>query len=159
MMNAVESQSIDCTSCLQCETVCHQNTPSLNTLKWLSTSDKGGGVQFCPRLFVCLSLSKITQKRMYGFGWNIVCRQMSGHGRTDNFWARSGLLSPISYKRCFPSMQHIADNRRGVSRRNKNVGCGTWNWHTKCAVSSECEGLRTSNLVDGRSLDLRKSPY
>ena len=24
-------------------------------------------------------------------------------------------------------------------------------WHTKCAVSSEREGLRTSNLVDGRS--------
>ena len=32
-------------------------------------------------------------------------------------------------------------------------------WNTKCAVSSEREGLRTSNLVDGRSLDLRKSPY
>jgi len=32
-------------------------------------------------------------------------------------------------------------------------------WHTKCAVSSEREGLRTSNLVDGQSLDLRKSPY
>jgi len=34
-----------------------------------------------------------------------------------------------------------------------------YSWHTKCAISSECEGLRTSNLVDGRSLDLRKSPY
>ena len=32
-------------------------------------------------------------------------------------------------------------------------------WHTKCALPSECEGLRTSNLVDGWSLDLRKSPY
>ena len=31
--------------------------------------------------------------------------------------------------------------------------------HTKCAVSSEREGPRTSNLIDGRSLDLRKSPY
>ena len=46
--------------------------------------------------------------------------------------------------------------------------CGSNNWetvvdrqlmHTKCAVSSEREGLRTLNLVDGRSLDLRKSPY
>ena len=34
-----------------------------------------------------------------------------------------------------------------------------YSWHTKCAVSSEREGLQTSNLVDGRSLDLRKSPY
>ena len=43
----------------------------------------------CPRLFVCLSVSKITQKRVHGFGWNIACRQMSEHGRTDK------LLSPI----------------------------------------------------------------
>ena len=32
-----------------------------------------------------------------------------------------------------------------------------YSWHTKCAVSFEREGLRTSNLVDGRSLHLRKS--
>jgi len=41
------------------------------------------------RLSVCLSVSKITQKRMHGFGLNVLCRQMSGHGRTDL------LLSPI----------------------------------------------------------------
>ena len=37
------------------------------------------------RLSVCLSVSvcKITQKRIHGFGWNVACRQMSGHGRTD----------------------------------------------------------------------------
>jgi len=35
------------------------------------------------RLSVCLSFSKITQKRVHGFGWNVACRQMSGHGRTD----------------------------------------------------------------------------
>jgi len=40
-------------------------------------------------VFVCLSVSKITQKRVHGFGWNVLCRQMSGHGRTDY------LLSPI----------------------------------------------------------------
>ena len=34
-------------------------------------------------LSVCLSVSKITQKRVHGFGWNVTCRQMSGHGRTD----------------------------------------------------------------------------
>jgi len=32
------------------------------------TSDKGGGKCFCPCLFVCLSVSKITQKCMHGFG-------------------------------------------------------------------------------------------
>ena len=35
------------------------------------------------RLSVCLSVSKITQKRAHGFGWNVACRQMWGHGRTD----------------------------------------------------------------------------
>jgi len=40
-------------------------------------------------LSVCLSVSKITQKRVHGFGWNFACRQVSGHGRTDQ------LLSPI----------------------------------------------------------------
>jgi len=40
-------------------------------------------------LSVCLSVSKITQKCVHGFGWNVVSRQMSGHGRTDQ------LLSPI----------------------------------------------------------------
>ena len=59
-------------------------------------------------LLVSLSISKITQKRMHGFGWNVVCRQMLGHGRDEliNFWAESGslssaetgLLSPISYR-------------------------------------------------------------
>jgi len=43
---------------------------------------------FCPCLFVCLSISKITQKRVHGFGWNVACRQLLGHGRTE-------LLSPI----------------------------------------------------------------
>ena len=34
-------------------------------------------------LSVCLSVSKITQKRVHGFGRNVACRQMSGYGRTD----------------------------------------------------------------------------
>jgi len=34
-------------------------------------------------LSVCLSVSKITQKRVHGFRWNVACRHMSGHGRTD----------------------------------------------------------------------------
>ena len=31
---------------------------------------------------VCLSVSKITQKRVRGFGWNFAYRQVSGHGHT-----------------------------------------------------------------------------
>jgi len=48
------------------------------------TSDKGGGINVfafnC--LPVCMSVSKITQKRVHEFGWNVACRQMSGYGRT-----------------------------------------------------------------------------
>jgi len=37
----------------------------------------------CVRLSVCLYVSKITQKRVHGFGWNVACRQMSRYGRTN----------------------------------------------------------------------------
>jgi len=85
----------------------------------LITSDKGGGKCFCPCSFfclsVCLSVSKITQKRVHGFGWNVAYRQMSGHGRTDYFWADpdyspdagTGLLSAISYKRCNAEFYYV----------------------------------------------------
>jgi len=58
-----------------------------------------------PRSFVCVSVCKITQKRVHGFGWNVAYRQMSGHWRN---WltfepdadhspdARTGFLSPIA---------------------------------------------------------------
>ena len=35
------------------------------------------------RLSVCFSVSKITQKRVHGFGWNLACRQMSGRAWTN----------------------------------------------------------------------------
>ena len=58
----------------------------VNSISFI-TSDKGGGKCFCPRLFVCLfvcqSVCKITQKCVRGFGWNVACRQTSGHGWID----------------------------------------------------------------------------
>jgi len=33
-------------------------------------------------LSVCMCVCKITQKCEHGFGRNVACRQMSGHGRT-----------------------------------------------------------------------------
>ena len=42
-----------------------------------------------PAMFVCLSVSKITQKRVHGFRWNCACRQVSRNGRTYQH------LSPI----------------------------------------------------------------
>jgi len=54
-----------------------------NNRNFLFTSDKRRRYIFCPCSSVCLSVSKITQKRVHGFRWNVACRQMSGHGRTD----------------------------------------------------------------------------
>jgi len=57
------------------------------------------------RLSAYVSESKITQKGVHGFGRNVACQQMSGHGRTDELFSPiqispnvgTGLLSPISY--------------------------------------------------------------
>ena len=68
------------------------------------TSDKGGGTCFCPCSFVCLSVSKITQKRVHGFGcvstdvgtWsNLLTFDPDPDYSPD---AGTGLLSPLSYK-------------------------------------------------------------
>ena len=61
---------------------CHEVThhfhyPTMLYGFFVIISDKGGGTCFCLCLFVCLSVcvSKITQKRVRGFGWNVACRQ------------------------------------------------------------------------------------
>jgi len=62
---------------------------TLSTVSFLFISKEEVNAFACVRLSVCLSVSKITQKRVRGFGWNVASRQMLGHGRTDY------LLSPI----------------------------------------------------------------
>jgi len=52
-------------------------------LFWIHYRRQRRRYMFLP-LFVCLSVcSKITQKRVHGFRWNVACWQKSGHGRTD----------------------------------------------------------------------------
>jgi len=76
-------------------------------LRTLITSDKGGGNCVCPRLSVCLSVSKITQTR--GWIW-MKCCVSTEVGIWTNWLtfepdpnyspdAGTGLLSPLSYKR------------------------------------------------------------
>jgi len=59
------------------------------TIVWnVPNSLTAKGVCDCPRcLSVCL-LARLLKKHAHGFGWNFACRQVSGHGRTDQ------LLSP-----------------------------------------------------------------
>ena len=54
-----------------------------------------------PATFVCLSVSKITVKRVHGFAWNCACRQLSGHGQTDQ------LLSPIRIVVRIPELEKM----------------------------------------------------
>ena len=78
-------------------------------------------------VFVCLSVylsSKITPfirvKCVHGFGWNVACRQMSGHGRTV-------LLSPIRIivrmpePDCFLGYR-ISAATCGILRRDNPIG-------------------------------------
>jgi len=79
------------------------------------TSDKGRGKCFCPCLFVCLSvclLTRILKKRWRAWiRMNVACRH-ADVGTWTNWLtfdpdpdhspnAGTGLLSPISYKRCY----------------------------------------------------------
>ena len=72
-----------------------------------------------PAMFVCLSaclsVSKITQKRMHGFGWNFDCRQVSGHGRTDQ------LSSPI---RIVVRMPELENRKSKVGQTGTSLRAG-----------------------------------
>jgi len=52
-------------------------------------------------LSVCLSVNKITQKRVHVFGWNVACRQMSGHGRTDQLLSAIRIIVQMPEPDCF----------------------------------------------------------
>ena len=62
--------------------------------------------EVCTFARICLSVSKITQKCVPGFGWNVACRQMLFLMNWFTFEpdpdysldAGTGLLSPLSYK-------------------------------------------------------------
>jgi len=97
---------------------------------FIFTSDKGGGKGVCPRLScLCLSVSKIPQKRVHGFGMK---RSVSTDIGTWTNWltfepdpdyspdAGTGLLSPLSYKWNFTSGKSdvyvlVAAARRGFT--------------------------------------------
>jgi len=87
---------------------------------YIITSDKGGGKCDCPRcLTVCLSVSKITQKRVHVFGWNFVCRQVSGHGRTNQLLIPIRIIVPMTE----PENLKSKVGQTGTSRRLQVIWC------------------------------------
>jgi len=82
----------------------------------LFTSDKRGDKCICPCLkSVCLSVSKITQKRVHGFGQNVACRQMSQHWRTDSLLSPIRIIVRMPEPDCFLRYRIILE--RGILRR------------------------------------------
>lgn len=94
-------------------------------------------VHICPRLFICLSVSKIklTQKHMHRLVWNIACRQTPGHLRTDQLFepnsdqntdAKTGLVVRhlIGYGNLKALPRLTASNAaiRGTLRQEKTDG-------------------------------------
>jgi len=81
-------------------------------------SDKSGGKCVCPRLSVCLSVTKITKKREHGFGWNVACRQMSGHGWTDYLLSSIRIIVQMPEPDCFLCYRISAGMRNFTSGKS-----------------------------------------
>ena len=76
------------------------------------------------RMFVCLSVSKITKKRLHGFGWNFACRQVVDMDELVNFWARSGSLSRCRNRKMWKSkICRSRSNRHLTQSRLQVTGC------------------------------------
>jgi len=88
-------------------------------------------------LSVCLPVCKITHKRVHGFGWNVACQQMSGHGRTDQ------LLSPVQIQE--PDLHWIIPFQQDYSKTL------AWIW-MKCCMSTDV-GTWTNWLTFEPELD------
>jgi len=71
-------------------------------------------------LSVCLSLSKITQKHVDGFGWNVACRQMSEHGGSDELLSLIRIIVRIPE----PKNRKINDLSKSVKLAPHSYGCG-----------------------------------
>ena len=61
--------------------------------------------------FVCRSVSKITQKRVHGFGWNVACRQMSGYRRTYQLLSQIRVIVRMPEPDCFLGYRISAGTR------------------------------------------------
>jgi len=80
--------------------------------------------------FVCLSVSKITQKRVHGFGWNVACRQMSGHGRTDYLLSQIRIIVRMPKPDCF--------FRYRISAGTRNYTSGKSDVYVLAAAATRC---------------------
>jgi len=82
---------------------------------------------FAAAAFVCLSVSKITQKHVHGFGWNVACRQMSGHGRTDYLLSPIRIIVRMPEPDCFLSLSLISYAlQRWILLRRENLTYRYW---------------------------------
>ena len=72
-------------------------------------------------VFVCLSVSKITQKCMDWFGWYVACRQTSGHGRTNYLLSPIRIIVWMPEPDCFLRYHICAATRIFTSRNSRRA--------------------------------------
>ena len=102
---------------------------SAGYVKFLVTSDKGGGTCFCPCLFVCLFVCLsvcLLARLLISRAWiSMKCCVSTDIGTSTNWWTfepdpdyrpddGTGLLSPISYMRCYAEF-YVGKSRRATT--------------------------------------------
>ena len=97
-------------------------------------------------LSVCLSVGKITQKHVHGFGWHFACWQLSGHGRTDQLLSQIGSYSGCRNQIAFSDIVCIATRNFITSGKSHIQVLGMVIW---CLSQQRCVVLRRQNTVVG----------
>ena len=82
---------------------------------------------FCSCLSVCLSVSKITQKRVHGFGWNVACRQTDVGTWTNWFLSPIRIILRMREPDCFL--------RYRISAAMRNFTSGKSHWRRAARAS------------------------
>ena len=145
------------------ETICKHRIlfPSVQHLAWLPQGrpqrNKNVGCDTWKRQFFALAV-RITGKVLkIDAATGLASTELFFHSCNVFAWLPQG--RPRGKQKMKPGVRKMTTFCNCGSNNLETVVVDRQLTCTKYAVSSEREGRRTSNLVDGRSLDLRKSPY
>ena len=95
---------------------------------------------------VCLSVCLLARLLKDGFGWHFVCRQVSGHGRTDQLLSQIGSYSGCRNQIAFSDIVCIATRNFITSGKSHIQVLGMVIW---CLSQQRCVVLRRQNTVVG----------
>ena len=93
--------------------------------------------------------------RVYGFAWNVACRQLSGRGQLINFSARSALrsgcrnriaFSDIVYKRCNTQFYHVCKKSHVYPSLQRRV-LSKWYYSPRAVGTPSSEVMRSTECT------------